>query len=175
MSKEKGMEKWSPERIWDWYDKEPWIRGCNFIGSDCANRIDQWQELGFEERLRTADRELKLAADTGFNAVRLILEYPVWKEDHDGFMKRFECYLNTAYQYGIRAMITLGNDCLVPKDDQTATPGLVNSTMTGVIMAGESAHSTVHSIWSPDTVFWMMRQRRHRSINGSEKLCRPIA
>ena len=124
MSKEKGMEKWSPERIWDWYDKEPWIRGCNFIGSDCANRIDQWQELGFEERLRTADRELKLAADTGFNAVRLILEYPVWKEDHDGFMKRFERYLNTAYQYGIRAMITLGNDCLVPKDDPNSHPRL---------------------------------------------------
>jgi len=39
------MKQWSKERIRDWYDKEPWIRGCNFIGSDCANRIDQWQEL----------------------------------------------------------------------------------------------------------------------------------
>ena len=31
------------------------------MSSDCANRIDQWQEEGFEERLKTADEELALA------------------------------------------------------------------------------------------------------------------
>lgn len=110
-------KQWSKERIWDWYDKELWLRGCNFMGSDCANRIDQWQELGFEERLKTADRELKLAAETGFNTVRLILEYIIWKEDHDAFMKRLDRYLNTAYKYGIRCMLVFGNDCMLPKDD----------------------------------------------------------
>ncbi|MFR9254894.1 MAG: hypothetical protein ACLVJ6_04850, partial [Merdibacter sp.] len=59
--------QWSRERAWDWYDRHPWFRGCNFMGSDCANRIDQWQALGFEERMVTAERELKLVADTGFN------------------------------------------------------------------------------------------------------------
>ena len=54
--------QWSRERAWDWYDRHPWFRGCNFMGSDCANRIDQWQALGFEERMVTAERELKLAA-----------------------------------------------------------------------------------------------------------------
>ncbi len=107
--------QWTKERIWDWYDRELWIRGCNFMGSDCANRIDQWQELGFEKRLETADRELKLAADTGFNSVRLIPEYLVWREDHDGFMERFERYLDTAYRHGLRPMIVFGNDCLTPK------------------------------------------------------------
>ena len=109
--------KWSKERIWEWHNKQPWLRGCNFMGSDCANRIDQWQELGFEERIVTADRELKLAAETGFNTVRLILEYIVWRDDHDGFMERFDRYLDTAYQYGIRAMIVFGNDCMVTKDN----------------------------------------------------------
>ena len=111
------MERqWTKERVWDWYDKEPWIRGCNYLGSDCANRIDQWQKDGFEKRLATADRELKLAADTGFNAVRLIMEYIVWREDRDGFMKRLDRYLDTAYRHGLRAVITLGNDCMTPKD-----------------------------------------------------------
>lgn len=110
-------KRWSKERISDWYSKEPWLRGCNFMGSDCANRIDQWQELGFEERIKTADRELKLVADTGFNSVRLILEYVVWKEEHDGFMERLDRYLDTAYKYGIRSMLVLGNDCLLPFDD----------------------------------------------------------
>ena len=109
--------RWSKERAWEWHNKQPWLRGCNFMGSDCVNRIDQWQEMGFEERLETADRELKLAADTGFNTIRIILEYIVWREDHDGFMERLERYLDTAYQYGIRSMIVFGNDCMVTKDN----------------------------------------------------------
>ena len=52
---------WSKEKAWKWYNEHNWIRGCNFMGSDCANRIDQWQELGFEERIQTAEEELKLA------------------------------------------------------------------------------------------------------------------
>lgn len=27
----------------------PWMRGCNYMSADCANRVDQWQELGFEK------------------------------------------------------------------------------------------------------------------------------
>lgn len=112
-----NLKKWSVERIWDWYDKESWLRGCNFMGSDCVNRIDQWQELDFEKKLNTAERELKLASETGFNTVRLILEYIVWREDHDGFMKRLDCYLDTAFKYGIRSMLVFGNDCMLPYDD----------------------------------------------------------
>ena len=43
---------WSKEKAWAWYNKRTWMRGCNFMSSDCANRIDQWQEYGFEERLK---------------------------------------------------------------------------------------------------------------------------
>ena len=49
---------WSKERAWEWYNNHNWLRGCNFMSSDCANRIDQWQEEGFEERLKTADEEM---------------------------------------------------------------------------------------------------------------------
>lgn len=71
---------WSKERAWAWYDAHAWIRGCNFMSSDCANRIDQWQEYGFEERFETAKRELALAAETGFNSIRIIPEYLVWEK-----------------------------------------------------------------------------------------------
>ncbi len=108
---------WSEEKAWNWYNNTPWLRGCNFMGSDCANRIDQWQEMGFEERLAVADRELKLAAETGFNTVRLVLEFIVWEQEHDGFMERLDRYLSTAYQYGIRSMLVFGNDCMPPKDE----------------------------------------------------------
>ena len=106
---------WDKERIWSWYNSRPWMRGFNFMSSDCANRIDQWQEEGFEKRLETADRELALAAETGFNSIRIILEFFVWKEQHDGFMERFDRYLDTAWKHGISTMVVLGNDCMQPK------------------------------------------------------------
>ena len=109
--------KWSRERAWEWYRAKPWIRGCNFMGSDCCNRIDQWQEYGFEERMQTADRELKLLAETGFNSIRIILEFIVWKQEHDGFMERLERYIATADRYGISCMIVFGNDCMPPREE----------------------------------------------------------
>ncbi|MBO5199843.1 MAG: cellulase family glycosylhydrolase [Clostridia bacterium] len=117
-------ERWSKERIWEWYDARPWLRGCNFMGSDCANRIDQWQELGFEERLETADRELALCAETGFNTVRLIPEFIVWYQEHDGFFERFDRYLDVCAKHGISAMVVLGNDCMPPMHDGWKMPSV---------------------------------------------------
>lgn len=106
---------WSKERAWEWYNARPWIRGCNFMGSDCANRIDQWQEYGFEERLETADRELKLAAETGFNSIRIIMDFFVWKHERAGYMERLDRYIQTAAKYGISCTIVFGNDCMPVK------------------------------------------------------------
>ena len=107
-------KRWTEEKAWAWYNSKPWIRGCNFIGSDCANRIDQWQEEGFEERLVTAEREMELARETGFNSIRLIVECHVWNEQHDGFMERFERYIDAADRYGLTCCIVLAHDCCVP-------------------------------------------------------------
>ena len=87
------------------------------MSSDCANRIDQWQEYGFEERFETAKRELALAAETGFNSIRIIPEYLVWEKEHDGFMERFERYIEAAHQCGISCMVVFGNDCMPPKEE----------------------------------------------------------
>lgn len=107
---------WPKEKAWAWYNAQPWIRGCNFMSSDCANRIDQWQAEGFEERLASADRELALAESIGFNSVRLIIQFEVWLYDHDGFMERFNRYIATCAKHKISAMIVFANDCSVPKN-----------------------------------------------------------
>ena len=114
--------RWSKEKIWEWYNSRPWLRGCNYMSADCANRIDQWQELGFEERFQTTETELALMQETGFNTVRLILEYVVWKEEHDGFMERFDRYLSLCEKYGISCMIVLANDCMPPKNELWQKP-----------------------------------------------------
>ena len=114
--------RWSKERIWDWYNSRPWMRGCNYMSADCANRVDQRQALGFEERFKTTEEELKLMQKTGFNTVRLILEYVVWKEEHDSFLDRFDRYLSLCAKYGLSCMIVLANDCMPPKTELWKMP-----------------------------------------------------
>lgn len=115
-------ERWSKERIWEWYNSRPWMRGCNYMSADCANRVDQWQAFGREKRLQTTEEELALMQKTGYNTVRLILEYVVWKEEHDSFMQRFDEYLSLCAKYGISCMIVLANDCMPPKTELWKMP-----------------------------------------------------
>ena len=89
-------QKWSKEKAWEWYNSRPWIRGFNYISCGAVNRIEQWQEFEHDRIEECFRVELKLAHETGFNAVRSILPYEVWGRQHDSFMK----YLETAEQRG---------------------------------------------------------------------------
>lgn len=115
-------ERWSEERVWEWYNSRPWMRGCNYMSADCANRIDQWQSLGFAERMETTEEELALMEKTGFNSVRLILEFVVWRDEHDSFLERFDRYLDVCAKHGISCMVTLANDCMPPKTESWKEP-----------------------------------------------------
>lgn len=109
--------RWSEKRVWEWYHARTWIRGCNYMSADCANRIDQWQEYGFEERLETTKKEFALMSELGFNSIRIVPEFIVWEQKHDGFMERFERYVSLADEYGISCMVVLGNDCVPPYEE----------------------------------------------------------
>lgn len=101
---------WTEEEAWKWYKARPWIRGCNYLCSESPNRVDQWQALHFEERMQQTEREFELIRETGMNSIRVIVEYVVWKEEHDGFLERFDRYLDLAARYGLSVMVTLAND-----------------------------------------------------------------
>lgn len=110
--------KWSKEKIREWYDSRPWIRGCNYMSADCANwLIDQWQEYGFEERFETTKNEFALMRELGYNSIRIFPSFVVWEKEHDGFMKRFERYVDLAFRNGISCMVVLGNDCVPPYEE----------------------------------------------------------
>ena len=109
---------WTKEQAWAWYDKQPWIRGCNYMPASAANRVDQWQAAGSEARFEEMEREFALAESIGFNAMRLIVEeqgFGVWYYEHDSFMANFERALEICAKHKIRAIVVLGNDCSRPK------------------------------------------------------------
>ena len=112
-----STKKWSIAKAKEWHEKTPWLRGCNYLPADCCNRIAFWQELDFEQHLATMDKELALMTSIGFNSIRMILEFVVWDQQHDGFMQRFERVLQTTAKHGIGLMVGFGNDCVMPKDD----------------------------------------------------------
>jgi len=110
------MEKWSKEKAWQWYNDLPWIRGFNGYPSNCVNRVAMWQSYKHDEVIEQIKYEFNLARETGFNAVRTLIHFEVWLYEHDSFMANLEQYLTLADEYGLKVMLTIGNDCNVPED-----------------------------------------------------------
>ncbi|MHB8863955.1 MAG: cellulase family glycosylhydrolase [Pirellulaceae bacterium] len=101
--------RWSAEEAWDWYRNRPWLVGTNYLPSTACNTTEFWQAESFDEP--TIRKELALAQATGFNTVRVFLQYLVWKHDPAGFKQRFSTFLQIAHQHGVSVMPTLFDDC----------------------------------------------------------------
>ncbi|MBE6591532.1 MAG: hypothetical protein E7646_05775 [Ruminococcaceae bacterium] len=115
-------DQWTKEQAWRWYNTKPWIRGCNFIGSDCANRRDLWQSYGRRERMAVADKEMALAESIGFNSIRMLVDFDVWYQEPDSFMSVFEEYLSIAASHKLSVMPVLANEAELPRGDEPYSP-----------------------------------------------------
>lgn len=95
--------KWSAKRARDWYAKQPWLVGCNFIPRTAINQLEMWQAETFDPK--GIDEELSWAAGLGMNTVRIFLHDLLWQQDSKQFLKRIDCVLSIAKKRGIGAMI----------------------------------------------------------------------
>lgn len=100
---------WSKEKANDWYSKQGWIRGCNFIPSTAINQLEMWQAETFDPV--TIDRELGYAEGIGLNAMRVFLHHVAWEIDPDGFKKRVNEYLTIADKHHIKTIFVFFDDC----------------------------------------------------------------
>jgi hypothetical protein len=104
-----ASSRWSIEKANEWYARQPWLTGCNFIPSTAINQLEMWQAETFDPT--AIDRELGLAAALGFNTVRTFLHDLLWEADPQGFKQRIDCFLEIASRHGIRPMLVFFDDC----------------------------------------------------------------
>jgi len=104
-------KQWSKEKANEWYDRRPWIVGCNFIPSTIVNWTEMWQAEAFDPE--TISRELALAASIGYNTVRSFFQQLVWQDNPAGFKERLDQFLALAKKHGIAVMPVFFDDCVI--------------------------------------------------------------
>ncbi len=102
-------ERWTKQQANDWWATQPWPCGFNYFPATSINSTEMWQASTFDPT--TMDRELALAQKTGFNCVRVLVQYLVWEDDPDGLKQRMDQFLTIADRHGIKTMFVLFDDC----------------------------------------------------------------
>ncbi len=120
---------WTVDQACAWWNRQPWLVGCNFIPSTAVNQLEMWQAATFDAE--TIERELGWAAGLGFNCVRVYLHDLLWEDDRAGFPGRIERFLDAAHRNGIAVIFVLFDDVWAPEPrlgpQRTPHPGRHNS------------------------------------------------
>jgi hypothetical protein len=126
---------WSTDQAHEWYKEKGWILGFNYVPSTAVNSIEMWQSETFDPL--TIERELSLAAETGFNSCRIFLPFIVWRYEGQTFLNNFERFLCIATAREITAAPVFFDDCIFGNHDKPfmgkqpePMPGIHNSGWT---------------------------------------------
>lgn len=100
-----AMKPWPPAQANEWYSRQPWLVGSNFVTSTAINELEMWQPETFD--LPMINRELGWAQSLGMNTMRVFLHNLLWKQDPQGFLHRMDEFLEVADKHHIRIMFVL--------------------------------------------------------------------
>ena len=79
------------------------VRGAVYLPTRAFNHYQTWQ--GYDRAV--IERDLRYATRVNLNALRVWLSYEFWREDPNAVQQRFDHFLDTADQRGIRVLISL--------------------------------------------------------------------
>ena len=102
---EAGRDIWTKEQANDWYAKQRWLVGCDFVPSTAINQLEMWQAATFDTA--TINRELGWAASLGMNTVRVYLHDLLYQQDAEGFLQRMDAFLQIASRHHIKPLFVL--------------------------------------------------------------------
>ncbi|HEX8470151.1 MAG TPA: cellulase family glycosylhydrolase [Brevundimonas sp.] len=123
-------DRWTPQQANDWYARQPWLVGANFIPSTAINQLEMFQAETFDPV--TIDRELGWAHEKfGMNVMRVYLHDLLWSQDAEGFKSRLDQFLAIAARHDTRIIFVLFDSCWDPDPvlgaQHRPIPGVHNS------------------------------------------------
>ena len=124
-----AQSRWTEDVARDWYAKQPWIVGANYLPSTAENQLEMWQADTFNpDRI---DLEFSWAENLGMNSMRVFLHDLLWQEDSAAFSKRIDTFLAIAAKHRIKPILVLFDSVWDPNPklgrQQDPRPGIHNS------------------------------------------------
>ena len=120
---------WPQKKAVDWYGKQPWLVGSNYITSNAINQLEMWQADTFDAP--RIDTELGWAEGIGMNTMRVFLHDLLWQQDAAGIQKRINTFLEIAHKHHIRPLFVIFDSCWDPNPQlgrqHDPKPGVHNS------------------------------------------------
>lgn len=124
-----AQTRWTEQQANDWYKKQPWLVGANYIPASAINELEMWQAETFDPA--QIDKELGWAESLGMNTMRVFLHDLLWQQDAKGFTKRLDQFLNLCQKHKIKPMLVLFDSCWDPfpqlGKQREPKPGVHNS------------------------------------------------
>jgi len=123
------IPRWDSAKANQWYERQPWLVGANFVPSDAINELEMFQTATFNPALN--DKELKMAEAIGMNTMRVFLQDQFWLSDPVAARKRIDEFLTIAAKHHIRPILVLFDSCWEPNPhlgpQHPPIPGIHNS------------------------------------------------
>jgi hypothetical protein len=122
-------QRWSEQKAREWYGRQPWLVGSNYVPAYAINELEMWQADTFDPR--RIDLELGWAEGLGMNTMRVFLHDLLWQQDPEGFKRRIDTFLRIAARHRIRPMLVLFDSVWDPNPQlgrqRAPRPGVHNS------------------------------------------------
>ena len=121
--------RWSEAKANEWYAKQPWLVGSNYIPATAINELEMWQADTFDPK--TIEKELGWAESLGMTTMRVFLHDLAWQQDAAGYRERISRFLDIAARHRIKPLFVLFDSCWDPNPklgpQRAPKPGVHNS------------------------------------------------
>jgi len=103
---------WTKDMANNWYSRQAWIVGANFMPSTAINQLEMWQAESFDTA--TINRELGWAQSLGMNTARVFLHDLLFQQDSTGLYNRMDVFLAICQRHQIRPLFVFFDSCWDP-------------------------------------------------------------
>src|SRR6266545_2529719 len=122
-------QRWTEKAANEWYAKQGWMVGSNYIPATAINQLEMWQGETFDPVW--IETEVNWAESLGMTTMRVFLHDLMWKQDAGAFQGRIDKFLSIAARHKIKPIFVLFDSCWDPFPEwgsqRDPKPGVHNS------------------------------------------------